>query len=289
MSKVKKIFAKRPVRKTFLYSAYDPIIKCDVEHHDETIACSHAFGIGHKASKTQNQTPRHTFRNAILLLLHIFVIAGISTHASAANWPSEVVARYDISFAGFKVGTFNFRSNVDATHYSLTGEANISAVFGTFKWNGTTRSSGFADVKQPIPSAYAFDYRSNSKSGSTRIEFKKGYITKNDVVPYRPYTSQHVPLLSGHMRNVYDPISAVMALTRSHGDNPCNRKIPVFDGKQRFDLVLTLEGQKQIKSAHTSGGSELAYICKVQYVPLGGYKANDHTCLLYTSPSPRDA
>ena len=213
----------------------------------------------------------------VVVAISAYFVLAAQAQLKAADWPTEVVARYDISFAGFHVGTFDFRSSVNSQQYSLAGEANISAVFGAFEWMGRTRSYGIAGSKKPNPKDYAFDYHSNADKGSVRIAFMRGHIIRSDVSPYKPYTNQYIPLRREHMRNVYDPISAVMALTRSASDDPCQQKLPIFDGKQRFDLVLSPMGRKQIREEGPSGLPELAYVCKVQYVPIGGYKPDSQT------------
>lgn len=207
----------------------------------------------------------------------VAVMVGTMSGAVAAEWPSQVVAKYNVSFAGFSIGSLNFRSDVGPKGYSLAGEAKVSAVFGAFKWQGFTRSSGRARRTKPAPRDYAFDYRSNSKKGSVRMSFKKGQVIKNEVVPFKPYSNKHAPLLGKHLRGVYDPISAVMLLTRAHRGHPCDRRIPIFDGKQRFDLVLSPAGRKKIREARPSGQPGLAYVCRVRYVPLGGFKRNRQT------------
>ena len=212
--------------------------------------------------------------STVLLALFVGMIPG---GALAADWPSRVVAKYDVTFAGFHVGSLKFRSDVGANRYSLAGEAKVSAVFGAFKWQGKTRSSGRAARNSPRPAKYTFNYRSNSKSGSVRMAFQKGHIVRNEVVPYKPYSRKHAPLRAEHMQGVFDPISAVMALTRVSGAHPCKRRIPIFDGKQRFDLVLSPAGRARVKESQPSGQPELAYVCRVKYVPIGGYKKNRQT------------
>ena len=222
-----------------------------------------------------------------MLYGYALVMITTASVATAAEWPSEVTARYDITFAGFNVGSFDFRSTVEGRRYALTGEARVSAVFGAFKWRALTSSSGNAVANKPAPKTYAFDYRSNSKAGSVRIGFMQGHITQNEVVPYVPYTASHVPLQAKHLRDVYDPISAVMALTRTASGHPCKRRIPIFDGKQRFDLVLSPAGRQKIKEARPSGQPGLAYVCKVQYLPLGGFKPNQQTKYMASNPGLR--
>ncbi|MEM9355702.1 MAG: DUF3108 domain-containing protein [Pseudomonadota bacterium] len=214
---------------------------------------------------------------AIALGLPTLVAISIAP-ASAADWPSQVIAKYDVAFAGFRIGSFNFRSDVGGKSYSLAGEAKVSAVFGAFKWRGFTRSSGQAVKNGPLPQNYAFDFQSNSKRGSVRLAFQKRRIVRSEVIPNKPYSNQHVPLLAQHLKNVFDPISAVMALTKvRNGEHPCRRRIPIFDGKQRFDLVLSPAGREQVRERRPSGQPDLAYVCRVNYVPLGGFKKNRQT------------
>ena len=60
--------------------------------------------------------------------------AGASGGAFAAEkWPDRVVARYDISFAGFDIGHFEFASQVEGRTYSLRSSAKLSALLGAFR------------------------------------------------------------------------------------------------------------------------------------------------------------
>lgn len=220
----------------------------------------------------------HSLRARATLAVAVVSVALSYGKATAADWPSQVIAQYDVAFAGFRIGSFNFRSDVGGKTYSLAGEAKVSAVFGAFKWRGFTRSSGHAVQNGPLPKNYAFDFQSNSKRGSVRMAFQKKRIIMSEVIPSKPHSNQHVPLQAEHLRNVVDPISAVMALTKVRpGKHPCRRRIPIFDGKQRFDLVLSPAGREQIRERRPSGQPDMAFVCRVNYVPLGGFKKNQQT------------
>jgi Protein of unknown function (DUF3108) len=154
----------------------------------------------------------------------------------------------------------------------LAGNARLSAMFGTFKWSSDTRSSGRILGDAPHPSGFTFDFKSNSKVGSTKLGFANDKVTTISHMPPQPPKPGTVPLKQEHLDGVLDPLSAVMALTRSSAANPCNRKIAVFDGKQRFDLVFSLKGQARITEQKPSGQPGVGVVCKVKYVPIAGHK-----------------
>ena len=51
--------------------------------------------------------------------------------------------------------------------------------------------------------------------------------------------------------------------------------MPIFDGKQRFDLVLTPKRKIRLDKDEPAGGSKSAIVCQVKYKPISGFKP-DH-------------
>jgi Protein of unknown function (DUF3108) len=128
---------------------------------------------------------------------------------------------------------------------------------------------------KPQPAAYAFSFEGSSKSGRIDMRFKKSAVTKVTSVPPIQPSPGRVPVTQAQLQGVLDPLSAVMAVTapiggKIAGVNPCKRKIPIFDGKQRFDLVLTHLRNEKLDGA-------MAFVCKVKYVPISGHKMNKET------------
>jgi len=196
-----------------------------------------------------------------------------ATAAAAADWPARVNAVYQISFNGFSIGNFQFAARTSASGYVLDGDAEISALLGVINWRGLTRSSGQLSSSAPHPRGYIFSFKSSNKGGSVKIGFGESGVTSVSAVPTLPVKAGEVPLKRPHLQgDVLDPLSAVMALTRTGSSNPCGRTLKVFDGKQRFDLGLTYRGKEAIDSAAVRGAASFAYVCGVRYNPIAGYK-----------------
>ena len=207
--------------------------------------------------------------------------------SAAEAWPAEVTAVYRIGFAGIDLGTFRFQSKFDGSRpatrtYALSGQAKLKGPLGTFEWNGTTNSAGSAAPGGPKPQAYTFDFNSSAiigkkKSGAVKLGFKDGAVANVSVVPSKPPPPDMVPVKDEHKRNVLDPLSAVMALSLAGGQKPCDRKLSIFDGKQRFDLALSFRRQLRIAEARPSGQPGVGFVCSVRYTPIAGYRDNEDT------------
>jgi hypothetical protein len=216
----------------------------------------------------------------------VSILAGLSLSAlgvtgpgaaAADPWPASVRAFYEISYNGFNVGAFEFQSQAESESYTLVGNARLSFLLGAFTWDGETRSFGLLDSQSTKPASFTFDFKSNMRAGSTKLGFSDGVVTNISHLPPSPAKPDAVPLREQHLRGVVDPLSAILVLARGQGFNPCNRRIPIFDGKERFDLVLSYKGDVRIAEQVPSGQPSIAHVCRVRYVPIAGHKLDEET------------
>jgi hypothetical protein len=197
--------------------------------------------------------------------------------AQATGWPDKVTGRYKITFNGIEIGKFRFESTADARGYALEANAKMSLLLGAFKWSGQTKSTGSLRGDQPRPVDYTFEFDSSSKSGSVAMDFNNGGVTRTVIEPPSKPSQKAIPVEDKHLKGVLDPLSAVLVMSRGKSGNPCDQTLPIFDGKQRFDLVFTPAGRQRITETKPSGEPEMAYVCKVRYVPIAGHKDNKST------------
>jgi hypothetical protein len=187
--------------------------------------------------------------------------------------PVEVAATYDVAINGFGIGTFHFNSNVTRGQYTLDTDVELSALLGIFRWKGSTRSSGTITANKPTPAGFLFEFESSSRRGAIKMGFNEAGVQNVSVLPGAVTTPDTVPLKEQHLKGVLDPLTAILALTHVPGVSPCARRLPVFDGLQRFDLVLSYRRHVPI----AEGQQEMAIVCRVKYVPVAGYRANEET------------
>lgn len=190
-------------------------------------------------------------------------------------WPNQVNARYRLTFNGFEVGAYNFASRYDGNTYAATGKTEISALFGAFKWSGTFTGSGTVDKAGPRPAAFEMNYKSKKKVTSVKLGFDPAGVNSIALVPNKPPSPEAIKVKADNLKHVFDPISATLAISNATSIDACNRTIPVFDGKARFDLRLSLKGRETIKEKRPTGQPRELVVCRVKYVPIAGHKPKD--------------
>jgi hypothetical protein len=202
----------------------------------------------------------------------------------AQSWPTSVSATYSMNFTGFgELGQFKFESQIQGNEYSASGTANVKVPV-IYTWSGQLNGSGKINGEKVQPTAYVFSSQGKAvigekKTFSLRMSFKDNSITQvTEIPPKTPGGPGYVPLRPEHLKDAFDPLTAVMIMSRATaGATPCARKIPIFDGKQRFDLLVTSSGQQKVPEVRPSGQPSIGYVCKVRYIPIAGYKDNDDT------------
>lgn len=196
-----------------------------------------------------------------------------------ADLPASVEADYEITYNGLKVGGFTFRSDNAAAGYKMTTNGKVSVLFGAFKWTAHADASGaIAKGGAAVPADFKFDLKGKIKGGTTAMAFQNGAVAKVDMTPPPKPKPEAIPVEPQHLKGVFDPMAAVMMMTRG-GDNPCSRKVPVFDGTRRLDVTLSPQGEVPLKTADAAGASGAApamgFVCRVSYKLIAGHKPGD--------------
>jgi|EndMetStandDraft_5_1072996.scaffolds.fasta_scaffold30275_2 hypothetical protein len=223
--------------------------------------------------------PNHRRLALLALALGVTLLAGRSSQSEPADGkPVKIKADYGINFNGINIGDFKLAATLANNEYTVNGNAQISVLAGIlFEWNGTTASAGRVMNRGPLPYSYSFGYKTSERSEKIDIKFSNNVVREIEVNPPQRPSTARVPLTRKHMQNVVDPLSAVVMLTNvginKAGPDVCAKRLPIFDGKARYDLQLSYKGTKPISAGNGYKGP--AYICKVKFIPIAGHKAND--------------
>lgn len=92
-------------------------------------------------------------------------------------------------------------------------------------------------------------------------------LTLADPVPEK----EREPVPEELRRDTVDPVSAVVAvLDRVAKQGDCDLTVPVYDGRQRYDLIFATAGETVLEASDLSIHAGRALSCTVRYKPLAG-------------------
>ena len=200
--------------------------------------------------------------------------------ASQAAATSKLQATYDMSLGPFDLGDFQLTASFDGPQYDIQAKAKFEILKGLlFRGGGTTRSAGVLTEKGLEPSVFEVSYKGGDQKELRTMRFADGAVSDFSIVPAKKPNPHDIPLNEKQLVNVLDPLSAAFLSIRSDlppGDPAlCRKTVRVFDGQQRFDIVLSPKRtDKLLKNAPSDIPGPVA-VCRVKYVPVSGYRPDN--------------
>ncbi|WP_291841982.1 DUF3108 domain-containing protein [Maricaulis sp.] len=193
--------------------------------------------------------------------------------ADAPPGETRIEARYASSVLFFRVGQITLNARFGAQAYSADSQieaAGLAALFTDFDIHAEVAGAGRAGARDPA--RYAHVERTGSKVRAVEVDFG-GPVAQSEVEP--PFGSWGVPPASESDRtSVIDPMTAFFELSRRlEGGEGCDGRLPVFDGKARYDLRLETVGRDEVR---TRGWRGDALVCHAWYEPISGYDPEDY-------------
>jgi hypothetical protein len=219
---------------------------------------------------------------AIALLSLGFMLLPLPVHAGEKSakhaWPAAVTAHYSLRFNGIEVGRLKLKSDTSETSYSISGSAKVSVLFGAFKFAGSSSVSGAIQQGALMPEAYSFNWSKDKKLKRALDITFEDQIAKNIAVKPEPKVrADRVPLKPAHKTGNFDPMSAVLMLTKADSRPPCDRRVEIFDGLHRYDIVLTPKHRVRLPASSAGSRPEIGHVCRITYEPVAGHRDNEDT------------
>jgi hypothetical protein len=200
--------------------------------------------------------------------------------AEETSGRGQITATYRVDLAAFNLGYFHLSAKLKGQAYELQAQGRFSLITGMlYRASGRTTSTGKLSRVGAIPSRFTVNYKGGSKKEERRLSFVDGAVDKVSIVPRKKRNPRSVPVTADQLEHVLDPLTAAFLSVRYNGSlsylNICRQTVPVFDGKQRFDIILTPKRSESAEESAPSGLSGPLAVCRVKFVPIGGYRP-DH-------------
>ena len=158
---------------------------------------------------------------------------------------SRIVAVYRVDIGNFNLGEFKLTTTFRGGGYEMRGVGRFKVLEGLiYEWRGVTAIYGRMTNTGPEPTMYAFNYADSAKTGERlRMTFDGRAVADVSISPRNRPLPRTIPVTKQQLEGVLDPMSGAFLSTQSENPNGdlsvCNKTLPVFDGRQRYDLVVS--------------------------------------------------
>ena len=184
-------------------------------------------------------------------------------------------ARYDIYTGGFKALSIQARAAVRDADYDVAADlATTGVIDWILRFSQKIESRGRIG-SAPLPVSCVSDGTFFGSRRSIRLDYREGGRIDALLEPPND-TDDRTPVPEAMKLDTFDPMSVFVALNQmaGAGGSPCNGKVPVFDGRRRFNLVFEDDCPSVVESSHYTVFSGPAVRCKVQMERLAGFQQN---------------
>ncbi|ESR24115.1 DUF3108 domain-containing protein [Lutibaculum baratangense] len=196
--------------------------------------------------------------------------------ASAADMSFD--ATYRVSISGLELGQAVVSGQFDGADYRIDGRGKLTGLAGALmEYKGSASAAGRLGRGGTLPSAFSVDATDGKKMTKVRMTLVGDNVRRIALEP--PLReSEHparVAVTESHKRGIIDPMSALMILG-AMGDGQldpsvCKRTFPVFNGRERFDIVLAYKERREISEPGYRGP---AVVCEARYRPISGHRSD---------------
>lgn len=214
---------------------------------------------------------RHAFPAAILLLA--------ASAAGASAQTTRLDAAYAVHMTGIPIGHGAVILDINEAGFAAAGSAKFTGLVRMIaKGEGSSTVRGSFQANRVVSSLFSTQSVSGSRDEKVDIVVENGFAKEFSVMPPPPDLDRNrVPLTQAARTNVVDPLSAGLMLVTTPGDvlNPqsCNRTIPIFDARFRYDVVLSYL-RTENASSKTDGYKGPVLVCQARYVPIAGHRTD---------------
>jgi len=200
--------------------------------------------------------------------------AAVALTGAPAWAQGKVEARYTATLGGISIGSGTWVIDIAPDHYMAAASGRASGLMRVFaSGEGSSAVRGFIKRGRLLPESFAVTMRSHD-SFDVRMAMSGGNVKELQSEPPVEPSPDRVPLTEAHRKGIVDPLTAVLMPVNGKGEvlspEACQRKLPIFDGRQRFDLKLTFKRMDQVESER--GYSGPAVVCSASYEPIAGHR-----------------
>lgn len=198
--------------------------------------------------------------------------AGAAQEAAApATAMTPLVVRYEAYAAGFPVVAFDFRLDEGGKAYALSGQVKTVGLLRLFyRLDLHTLSQGAIGLGDLQPLFHEQSLRARGKDRSARLDYPGDGTVATVLVPAED-PGRPRPSLQ-QIAHTLDPLTALLAMGRRVAQQErCDGRFAVYDGRRRYDIVLSDDGMERLEAPPSADYAGEARRCAAAAVKIAGF------------------
>ena len=212
-----------------------------------------------------------TFLRIGYLLLAALLTAGLPTRTASAEAPGSLLLSYNLWEGGLHAFSFETRLNRDEHAYSVRLSARTEGLVRLlYPYSLKAQTEGVADENGLRPRHFRSTTKKRGKKRRQEITYLEDGSLDVRVEPKKTDRNQLPDVLTA---GTLDPASAVFSIVEAFARlGRCDGSIPVYDGRRRYDLLVSQLGSRNLSANDYGMYSGPATLCRVAVEPLAGFK-----------------
>ncbi len=206
-------------------------------------------------------------------------LAGAAAGPGAADAPARAaaeapaIATYQLYFGGLKALALKAEIAVSNDDYRIRLDAHTEGLTDWIvAWTSQSMTEGAIHEGILRPERHVSESMFRGNRRDTALLFHADGTIDSKVEP-SAVDDEREPVTPEQERGALDPISAVLIAMRAlavHGT--CDQRVPVFDGRRRYDLEFRDGGRQILKPTEYGSFSGAATLCRFRYIRIAGYQ-----------------
>ena len=215
-------------------------------------------------------------RAKILPSLRCGSFAALFTFGVAILSPEDASAldlHYETTWGHFTLATAELSLRDGEDHYSVSGAARTEGLLSYFfEWAGKASTLGRIDGDGRAVRSHDHEGQFEDETRRTSVVWKESGppVTMTEPPP-DPEIVSLVPLSA--VEGTQDPFTVILAiLDRFEESERCEGSARVWDGRRRYDLIVTHVGIEEVPADRPWSYSGLAALCRLEITRIGGFR-----------------
>lgn len=206
--------------------------------------------------------------------MRLIALSFLGAFLFAANAEAtSLYLKYKLYAVGLPIGSGTLSVGVGDKNYAVSADGKTAA-FGRLVSDGKGKVSAKGGIKNGAlsPETYALDLRSEDENGAVNMQMGRGKVDKVSVNPPQDRMNERIKVTQQHLEGVLDPLTAaVFHSPKGLTADSCNRSLPLYDGKERYNVHLSYKTKRKAKTADGRFKGNVL-VCRARYEPIAGHR-----------------